>query len=544
MISDIILPKRIGSYYLFAEKVVSIDIGKTNIYATVTLLNGNNRTILDLIEQNIEVNNNLEYTERVINALQLLKFRLPKYDYLTGIISSASVVFKDLTIPFLDEAKVKMVVPFEVESLLPFNLDQASVDSIITKEDKVEKLTEVLVSAVRQDYLDQFVDIFEKAELKLDKITVDILELYSLYKITNYKDKGNAAIIDINLNTICLAIVIDDQLKYVRVIPKGLINAFKKISSELNIDANALINQLINFGVNHQNPEYNENYDDRYTKVIKDNILELFEEIKFAIVAYKEKLNVDQKINFVLLAGLASEIKGITNIINSVINMEVEVFDVLSIINKKEILSKVKTVQNSFLKSIAGSLNLSVTQNFNLYKRVQDEKEKQLILKQIIVSAILFFLIISSFSIYSYLRVRKLKITINGLTCQAVSELNKMFKLKKTETDLKKLNQAANLELNRQETAWEQLSIKNRYSFITYLLQLSKCIKPKNIALDITTLDIKNNKILIYGSVPGYEELNKLQNQFNKCLLNSPGSIQKPSFTKEPIIIDVSNLKE
>ncbi len=548
MISNIILPKKIGSYYLFKEKVIAIDIGKTSIYATVTLLKGKNRIILDFIEQEIELNNNFnnENSEKIINALKLLKLKLPKHDRLIGVLSSSWVVFKEISIPFLDRNKVKMVIPFEVESMLPFTLDQSSLDSIITKEDKTEKMTESLVAAVKNEYIDQFIDYFEKAELKLDKITVDIFDLYGLYELTKYNNKTNTVIIDINLNTMYLAIIIENQLKYIRIIPKGLINAVKKISNELSIDANNIINQLINFGI----------YDQNYEQVISNALSELFEELKFSILSYKDKLNIEQEIKLALLTGLASEINGIESIANKILNIEIKTLQASDVIHYKEISSKIKSVQNSFLPSIASSIEPEITQDFNLYKEIQEFKDNQLILKQGITLITMLILALSSFSIYSYLRVRSIKNNTHQLLDYASTELNSNFKRLPSptqeiedspiSTQISDLNSKAASELRRQKTAWDLLSIKSRYSILNYLAKLSKCLKPGIINMQLNTLSIKNNKILIYGSVPGFEELNKLQNQFNTCLLKPQNSItkQSPNFTRDPIIIDISDMKE
>lgn len=536
MITNIFLPRNIADYYLIPEKIVAIDIQKTNIYASLILFKAKKRILIDVIEQNIEPDINISYNERVINALRLLKLRLPKHDYLILTISSSHVIFKDITLPLLSEKKIKMVVPFEVESLLPFSLDQAYIDSIIIKEDKIEKVDYVLVSCVKQDYLDNFISLFEKAEVKLDKISVDILDLYELYKRL-YNNRFNSVIIDINLNTITLAIIIEGYLKYIRIIPKGLIISLKKISSELNIDINNIINQLINFGLADN--------DDQYTKVINNAISELFQELKFNIDSYQEKLKSDKIINKILLTGLACQINGISSISESIINISTEIFQVSNLLKDNIISTKIKNIDNNFLKSIAGSLNL--ISNFNLDKKAQDEREDKTILTQIISTVALFLLIISTFSIYSYLRVRKLKKTVEAARQEAFSEINKMFKIRQPEDNkLSSLNKSANLELSKRETAWQKLSVKNRYSFLFYLSQLSKCIKPKDIFLEINMLDIKNNQILIYGSVPGFAELDKLQNQINKCLLKPEKAIalKEYNFTKDPIIISTSNLKD
>ena len=50
------------------------------------------------------------------------------------------------------------MVPFEVESLLPFNLEEGLIDTIITKEGT--QSTEVLVAAIKKNVRDKIVGYF------------------------------------------------------------------------------------------------------------------------------------------------------------------------------------------------------------------------------------------------------------------------------------------------------------------------------------------------------------------------------------------------
>ncbi|CDK30706.1 pilus assembly protein PilM [Candidatus Babela massiliensis] len=542
MISDVIIPEKIGSYYLFSKKIVAIDIGRSEIRASIVLAQGHKRTILSLIEEKIENNSNLDYQERVVNALRELKIRLGQYDYLFASFSSASVVFKELTLPFVGEKKIKMVVPFEVESLLPFTLDQAIVDNIIINENKKESQTEVLVAAVKKEYIDQYINLFNQANLKLDKITIDILDLYGLYiSIPNYQSKTkNVALIDLGLNNTRLALLIDNQLKYIRIIPHGIKSAAQKIQNnlenDLKIDLNEIVNNLVRFGINLSESE-------SYQQITKNSLIDLFSELQFTINTYATRLKANQEIKLIIITGMGAEIPGIKELIQNTINIETDVLETKKIIHNGKITSKVSSIPNSFLISIATALAPYITSNFNLYKSQEESKENRLIITQLASILGLLLLIISSFSLYSYLRVRKLKRSVYDAQSSAIQELKKNFQLRDVR-DLKDANKKANAELLKQENAWQQLSVKNRYSMLKYLSELSKCINPQEIQLDLSSIDIKNNKIILYGSVPGYPQLSKLQNQLKCPLFKNPPRLQDYNFKAEPIILNVTDIQE
>ncbi|MBA2307610.1 hypothetical protein H0W26_05770, partial [Candidatus Dependentiae bacterium] len=143
MIKRLFLPEKIGSYHLFTKRVVGIDLGAYSIFATIVLLKGYSRIIEKVIEEPLVVEGGATYEERIIHALKMLTHRLEKYDELCCILPSAQIVFKTITLPFTGLKKIKMVVPFEVEPLLPFTLDQAVLDSIITREDTEKQQTDI-----------------------------------------------------------------------------------------------------------------------------------------------------------------------------------------------------------------------------------------------------------------------------------------------------------------------------------------------------------------------------------------------------------------
>ena len=535
MIKNIFIPENIGSYYLFSKRIVGIDISKNEIRATLTLASGSSRTVLSLIEEKLENDNTLPYEDRIVKALKLIKTKLNKFDNVVASFPSSSVIFKDLTISFLGQKKIKMVVPFEVEPMLPFTLDQAVIDSIITKEDKKEEKTDILVAAVKKDIINKFTNMFSQADIKLNKITVDILEFYNLYKsIPSYAQNGIIVLIDIGFYNTRLALISENQLKYIRVLPKGFITIAKKLSNKLAIEANEALNQLFRFGFISSEQKYNSNS--------KEAINEILQDIQFTVNSYLKKNKIEDHVKKFILAGKSADIPKIDEFIKENLYIDSEVLEPRKVIHNSNIKSKIGTIPNSFIVSLATSLSLPLTQDFNLEQEEKQKEEIQILNKQLIALIVLIFLIITSFSIYSFLTVRQLKKLASEAEIEAIEELKKSFKLKDPR-NLDDANKKAERELYQQETTWQQFSIENRYSFLRYLSELSKCINPKEIQLSLTAIEMKEDTIKLYGSVPDIQ-LKKLQNQLKCPFFKKVPRLQEYNFKADPIILTVKKAQE
>ena len=121
----------------------------------VAYLTGRKRIIEKLLSERIETTNTLSYDERVIQALKTHCEQIgPTSMKLSMLLPSSQVIFKELSLPFTGTKKIKMVVPFEVEAMLPFALDAAVIDSIVTKEDLAAQHTDVLVAAVKKEHIE------------------------------------------------------------------------------------------------------------------------------------------------------------------------------------------------------------------------------------------------------------------------------------------------------------------------------------------------------------------------------------------------------
>lgn len=535
MIKNIIIPQNIGSYYIFPKHILAIDIGRYDINAAIIAAKGYDRTIIQLVNEKIENNNNLSLEERTIKALKILKTKLKYYDSINANIASSNVIFKELSLPIIGIKKIKMIIPFEVESLLPFTLDQAIIDCIITKEDKKEKNSDVLVAAVKRDYIENFIKLFIEADLKVDKITVDIFELYALYKsIPKYQNINSVStLVEVELNSAKVAIMLNNQLKYIRVIPKGLITIIKQIATNNHKDPNELLQNILHFGLKNLENE-------SLKQSSKEAFNELFQEIKFTILSYINKLKTHENLSLVLLTGSIADIPYISEFTQDIFGTQCQVLEAKKIVHNGKIHSKLHSIPNNFLVSIATALPSPITEDFNLYAEHKIREETNLLTYQILALSILTSLLLVSLSVYSFWRVRNIKRIVNDAETQAISELNRTFKLKRPLT-ISDANKQALKELKKQETAWKQLSLTNRYSFLKYLSELSKCINSKQIQLNLTSIAMKEDTIKLYGSVPGYPQLTELQNQLQCPIFKSVPKLQEFNFKSEPIVLTVKS---
>jgi len=220
MIKNIFLPEKIGDYYLFSKRVVGVDIGKTHVSAALLYMRGRAIRIERCIEEKIENGSAATHDERIVGALKIIFEQLGSYDAVYTTLSSSLVVFKELKLPFISHEKIEMVVNFEVEPLLPFSLQDAVIDFIITKKIPEEKSSEILVAAVQKKHIVHCLEIFGQAKILVDKIVVDLFAFYSLYKrVPAYRQlAGSIVLIDFGLQSTRIVYLFDGQLRLIRTL--------------------------------------------------------------------------------------------------------------------------------------------------------------------------------------------------------------------------------------------------------------------------------------------------------------------------------------
>ena len=497
MLRNIFLPDTIGTYYLFTQRIIGFEIGKTHVFATVIKAYGKKRVIEQLIEEPIVTDSTLNYNEQVSGAIKAVLRKVGPYDRIYTALSSSVVVFKELTVPFVNLQKIKMIIPFEVESLLPFALHDAVIDAIVTRIDTATQQSEVIVAAVKNDYIQEHIQLFEAADVSPQKITVDMLELYGFFSsIPEYAElQGPVAVIDLSYSATRIIILLNGQLKIVRFLAKNF--------------------QSSNF----------------------------LADIQFTLQTSLAKLPKNfNNFTTIFLTGIGSETPDITESIHTLMQAPCELLYAHKIIKNGTITTKNQIgIPSTFVISLATALSSSITDQFNLRQNYVSASEDRLLTQQLITAVIFMILIITSYSLHSFFTVRSLSKEAENSEKEAIDTLKKVFTLKSARTSLDAANKAARVELAKEEAIWFSLSTQNRFSFLTYLEELSSRIDRQGLGLDLRRLAIKSNEgtgediLTLEGQVKDYNALRSLEEALNESKMFK--SVQKLQETKFAITL-------
>lgn len=518
MIRSLFVPTALGSYYLFAQRLLGIEITKTELRGTLVIAQGNKRTIEQYLQEPIAEGD--YQTEAHYAFVELIK-KAGKVDTITVVIPSTGILFKELSLPFIEEQKIKLVLPFEIESLLPFSLAEATIDSITLATHAEQKKSDVLVAVAKKEYLNEYASLYQGTAV--EKVSVDSIELYSLYQaIPEYRSiEGIVVLLDVDFTTTRIIILHNGKPKLWRTLAKG----FAITNQELS--------QRIDFA---SAPEY---IQEKYTGLVQD--------IQFTLQAAVNKIGSDKSMQKIMLAGIGNDMPGYLEFIEAKLGLPCERFYAHKIVQNGQVTTKQSLggIPQSHTNSLAAALALPLTAQFNLSKNSSLEKDDALLSKQLIAAGILLTVLLGSFFIYSSLSIRSLAQEVTASEKQAIQQLRTVFPLLPNTKSLIESNNNANIELTKEESIWFALSTNNRFSFLRDLETLSSRIDREKLGLDLKKLTIKAGDgtglsiMTIEGSVKNYDGLREFEEALIETkLFKTVPRLQETKFGTITLVLD------
>ena len=138
-----------------------------------------------------------------------------------------------------------MIIEYEVEEQLPFSINEAIIDFIVTSQSN-DGMSQVLVAAIRDKDLQEILDIYNKAGIAPTNICVDLFSIYNTYQlIPSYKSIADGtSIVDVGNYSTRITFIQNGALRLVRNIPKGLATIAEAIAEESGMSQEALILEL------------------------------------------------------------------------------------------------------------------------------------------------------------------------------------------------------------------------------------------------------------------------------------------------------------
>ena len=529
MIRNVFIPEKIGSNYLFSKRIVGIDIGKTHIYASVLRVKGTTRTIELCVGEQLEAGPAETHGERTINALKKIFQKCAPFDEVRTTVSSSTIIFKELKLPFINYQKIKMVIGFEIEPLLPFSLNNAVVDFIITSTIEQEQSSIVLAAAAQKQHIAQHLELFAQVGVNPAIITVDLFELYALYKETpTYLDtQGSAVLFDFGMEMTRLAYIDNGQLKLIRTIGQGLFHIAKRASKTVDTSPDKIMEHLIRFGLEQENkPEY--------TTAIKQAMVDFWDKVRFTLTSFATR-GGEEPINQVLLLGDGAKIKEILPFASENLGVPCALFDGDNILKNPNIASsRTHAIPPENIMSISTALPCPITEHFNLRKNEFAPDETKALLQQIIVAGVLLLVLLVSVIAHTTLQPRKLVTERQQSEQEALDELKGRFKgISEDETVLDEdIIRQAQSELKKEEQQWFAFSSQARSSILQYLLELTTRNDNQALGFSPERITIDQNRILLTASVKSFDALKILERELKQSkMLSSVAGLEEPKFT-------------
>jgi hypothetical protein len=513
IIRDIFFPRILGSYYVFAQRIIGIDIGKTSIQATIVKAFKHSRTIEKSLQERILDEPELSYQERVTKTVAKIISTIGTYDAVRTSVPTGITIFKELSIPFIDHETIAQVFGYDVEPLLPFSLENAALDFIITKIYPEEKRSDILVAALRTDALQLYIQPFVEAGIPVEKISIDLFELYSLYaSIPFYNEKkGVVAFVDAGFHATRLAIIVNGQLRHIRSLSRGLLSL-----------AHESLEQQFFFE--------------------KPKIGLFIADIEMTI----QQFNRDNQPGAIILTGHGADIPEFIKEVEASTYLSCEQFSIQKITsNKTVVFSQSYTFLQSFIVSLSTALALEKTQAINLDQKINQEQNTQLLNWQIITAFIFSFSLIALIAFDIWRIENRFTIEITRSSDDALTKLRNDFTKVKESRSIKSLTQANKIayeECKKEELAISQILRQNNVSFLACLEELTQRIDKEALGLELTSLKLNENskQITIDGSVKGYKELVMLEQSLrkSKMLQFASPKLQETTFEIKLLISD------
>ena len=133
-------------------------------------------------------------------------------------ISADHFSFRILKVPFKEAKKIRMVLPFELEPMVPFAVDDLVIDYIDLETDRMTDQTDLIAVAVPKSELNLYIESL--AAIKIDPEMITIGGLPSALFLSQLSDPGEDKLfLEINRKISTLFIVSNGRIKLLRSIP-------------------------------------------------------------------------------------------------------------------------------------------------------------------------------------------------------------------------------------------------------------------------------------------------------------------------------------
>jgi len=425
MIKNIFLPEKIGNKRIIAQRIVGLALQDETVTLALVYAKRSKTIVEELLSEKLSSDVNLSYAQRASEAIKKIMLHVKNFDQIRIAIPASIVTFKELQVPFDDVEKIRMVLDYEIESMLPFSISNAVIDFIITKHNKEQKSTQVLVAAVQNQDLQAELDIYTQAGVEPSHITIDLFATYGLYKqISDYAsiEKGSI-LVEVGETSTRIAFLQNGELRLTRTMPRGIISIVKNISEESGMDAEKVKEHLDLNGVNSLGG-------DALAKIFQNQFINFFNDIQFTLNSFSLKLNFYDEITKIIFTQKANQVKGFVKLCSDTLQIPCESFDWRKVFEIKSVKKHLKNIDYGavdFVTAIGTAIPCYEQDQFDLRRKSFVLVDYKLVSKQIIAVVVLLTTMFLAIGVHGYMQISTLRNTLDKTEKTEISRLKAIF---------------------------------------------------------------------------------------------------------------------
>lgn len=164
-------------------------------------------------------------------AEQAAQFVAERYPGAIGVhfnVPYESLITRELSFPFADRRKVREVLPFELEPLIPNDINDVVYESYLTTQ-AGGQLTRAIVAGARKDVLIRYLDEFRKRDVTVLGIYTPHDALFRLHPFTGLE---SCLMLHVSRLVSVIVIVLNGEWRFARVMPVGYDWLIAKLKSK------------------------------------------------------------------------------------------------------------------------------------------------------------------------------------------------------------------------------------------------------------------------------------------------------------------------
>ena len=500
MIQDIFVPSKMGSYYIFNKRVLSFEITTSCVQASLIYFSRNtvsleNSISITLLDQN---------STTIVNAIKKIATTIGTYDEVVTSLTSSAVIFKELTLPFIGREKIKMIVNYEVEPLLPFSLDEAEIDFLITDENKEKSQTTILVAAVRKSDLDVYTAYFEKAGVVVTNVTLDMFALYDFYRHTMYVAQASTSLLLVDFGTDAIRILYIQKgiLKSVRLVPYGLSAMMSKIDETLDIASHKDLEDILEQGLQGHDEQ-------RQHQIAQQLITDFCKQITLSISFFQKQIKNFISPAKIICLGAGTQLPEFTEQLTEGCQIPVEILDIkrVALRNNIQVSKKIK-LDGQHSASLIIPLSAAHYGDVNFLLHAQRTMHNRLLNKQLLTAIVISIAMLAAIYFYSNYQLKQWNIAYDKSKKEMVLVLKDQMDID-IKNNVKRVSDivaAAKTKLQQEKKVCFSFSQSNN-AFLNHLQELCTKIDRVSLGLDLKKLSLHDKEVVLQGKVKGFDEL-------------------------------------